>query len=321
MVKTVPATSKAFLLNLAADTFYTSWELIKITVPVVIITKILEELGLITVFSTLLAPVMELLGLPGELGLVWATSIITTLYGGMAVFATLAPGLDLTVAQVTILCSAMLLAHSLPIEMSVTKKAGGGLFAILFLRLGGALCYCFLLNLLCGYFGIWQQKATFYFTMVDEKASWLQWSYQQAINIGLIIVIIFCIILFMHILRRMGIISLLEKLLGPILPLFGMTNRSAPITVVGMIMGLGYGGALIIREVQKTKLDKRQVFHSLALMGLCHGLIEDTLLMVALGGRLGGIFWGRIAFSLIVIYIMVRCLDWFAAKKLKQPAE
>ena len=49
----------------------TSWELLKITIPVVIITKILEELGMITILSAVMEPVMGIIGLPGSLGLVW----------------------------------------------------------------------------------------------------------------------------------------------------------------------------------------------------------------------------------------------------------
>ncbi len=112
-----------FLRGLAVETWQVSRELIKITVPVVIITKILEELGLIDAISSLFAPLLSLMGLPGELGLVWATAIFTSIYGGLAVFASLAPDLHLTSAQLTVLCSAILYAHSLPVELTVSRKA------------------------------------------------------------------------------------------------------------------------------------------------------------------------------------------------------
>lgn len=305
---------KDSLQSLGKDTLLTSWELIRITVPVIIVTKILEEMGLITTLSMLLEPIMNLIGLPGELGIVWATSMLTTLYGGMAVFAALAPGLDLTVAQITVLCAAMLIAHSLPIELSISTKAGAPLMPIALLRLGGAIVYCYLLDYLLTSFNIWQQPATLLFEASQEHLSILQWSVQQCRNLGLIIAIIFCILLTMRILRSAGVLSLIERLLAPVLPHFGMGREAAPITVVGMIMGIGYGGALIIRETSTGKMAKKEIFNSLAMMGLCHGLVEDTLLMVALGGKLGGILWGRILFSLIVIFILVRLLSALPAK-------
>jgi hypothetical protein len=124
--------------ELCRDTWQTSWELIRLTVPVAIATKILEEMGLIPVFSMVLEPIMGLLGLPGELGLVWMTAMLTNLYGGIAVFAALLPGLTLTSAQVTVLCSVMLIAHALPIELSISKRAGAEVLPIAAIRLLGA---------------------------------------------------------------------------------------------------------------------------------------------------------------------------------------
>ncbi len=297
---------------LIKETFLTSWELIKITVPVIIITRILEEFGLISTLSTFLEPVMGLIGLPGEMGLVWATAMMTTLYGGLAVFAALVPTIDITVAQVTVLCSAMLIAHSLPIELTISKKAGAPLIPIFLLRFLGALVYCFMLERFCTMTGIWQQPATLLFSATAGPTSHLTWAIQQCRNIGLIIFIIFCILLIMQILRSAGVLKFLEKMLAPVLPWFGMTGEAAPVTVVGMIMGIGYGGALIIRETATGKMGKAEIFNSMVMMGLCHGLVEDTLIMMAMGGKLAGILWGRILFSLIVTFILVRMFRLFA---------
>jgi spore maturation protein SpmB len=121
----------------------------------------------------------------------------------------------------------------------------------------------------------------------------------------------------MRVLRAIGLLDLLERILSPVLPVFGMGNHAAPVTVVGMVMGLGYGGAMIIRETARGKMDREEVFHSMAMMGLCHGLVEDTLLMVAIGGRIAGIFWGRIFFSLLVVYGIVRCGRFLAGRRMK----
>jgi spore maturation protein SpmB len=303
--------------SLLRETWLTSWELIRITVPVAVITKILEEFGLIAYLSIVLEPVMSLIGLPGSLGLVWATAMLTNLYGGIAVFAALTPGLELTSAQITVLCSAMLIAHSLPVELSVSKRAGAALLPIGLLRLFGAVVYGFLLNRLCLAFDIWQEKAVLLFKSPDGSAGILQWGWTLLQNQGLIILIIFCIIVGMRIFKAIGLLTLLENILAPVLPFFGMGRQAAPITVVGMVMGIGYGGALIIRETSTGKMAKDEVFNSMALMGLCHGLVEDTLVMAAIGGKVAGIFWGRIVFSLIVTYLLVRLLHGLAVRRLR----
>lgn len=302
---------------LLVDTWQTSWELLKITLPVLIITRILEQFGLVSFFSIVLEPVMGIMGLPGSLGLVWATAMLTSLYGGIAVFAVLAPSLDLTVAQITILCSAMLIAHALPIELSVSKKAGASLIPIGLLRLLGAVTYGIILHHLSLFFGFWQEKATVYFKAADISQTSVEWALDQLQNIALIVLIIFCILIVMRILRVVGLLTLLEKILAPVLPVFGMGNNAAPVTVVGMVMGLGYGGAMIIRETAGGKMDRQEIFYSMAMMGLCHGLVEDTLLMVAIGGRIIGVFWGRILFSLLIVYCIVQCGRFLSGRRVR----
>ncbi len=288
------------------DTAVTSWELIKITIPVIIVTKILQELGVVMFFSKLLDPVMGLLGLPGAMGLVWATAMITNLYGAMAIFAALAPGLAITTAQATIICSAMLVAHSLPLEMTITKRSGAPLLPILVLRIAGGFLFAWLLDQLFTFFSLFQGSARIVFEPKATDLNLGQWALGQIENLMLIVVVIFCVIVVMRFLRTTGILDLFEKMLEPVLPFFGMSKRAAPITVVGMLMGISYGGALIIRESTSGRLKSREVFFSLALMALCHAIIEDTLLMMALGAHWTGVFLGRVLFSLIVIYILAQ---------------
>ncbi len=312
---------KESLLPLVIETWVTSWELMKIMIPVLIIAKILEGLGWISYLSTVLEPVMGFIGLPGSLGIVWATAIFTGPYGGVAVFAALASGFDLSIAQVTVLCSAMLIAHSLPVELVISKKAGANLIPIALLRLVGAIVYAFLLNKICSAFDFWQNPAAIFFKSTAGSQTIQQWSLEQFQNLGLIVLIIFCILVVMRFLKAVGFLRILEKLLALVLPFFGMSEHAAPVTVVGMIMGIGIGGALIIRETSTGKMSREEVFNSMALMGLCHGLVEDTLLMVAIGGKLGGILWGRILFSLVVVFLIVKLTRFMAGKRLQKQVE
>ncbi len=145
------------------DWMVTFWELIKISIPVIILVKIATECGLISVLSIVLDPIMGLVGLPGSLGIVWATGLLINLYGAMIVFASLASSLELTVAQVTILCSMMLIAHSMPLELAISRRAGAGLWTVAILRITGALFYGLFLNTFCGFLGLWQEQAVILF--------------------------------------------------------------------------------------------------------------------------------------------------------------
>ncbi|MGM0652619.1 MAG: nucleoside recognition domain-containing protein, partial [Bacillota bacterium] len=133
--------------KLFKDALQTSITLFKIIIPISILTRLLQQWGIIDYIGIALAPVMELVGLPGEMGLVWATSMVTNIYGGMVVFASLAPGLDLTVAQVSVLGTMILVAHSLPVEVMIARKTGTRLRIALTIRLAGALLLGWILHI------------------------------------------------------------------------------------------------------------------------------------------------------------------------------
>ena len=304
------------LVTLWKETLRTSNELFRVMIPAVIVTKILESIGIVTYLSEVLSPVMGVMGLPGSFGIVWATALLTTPYGAIAVFASMAPGMELTGGQVTVLCSIVLIAHSLPVELSITRKAGVGVLPMGVLRIFSALVYGILLHLLIRATGIWQEPVHMFFSGGSAESSIWQWMSSQIVNLGIIFFVIFCILSAMHLLRVVGFLNLLESLLKPVLPFFGMTPKAAPVTVIGMIMGLGFGGALIIRETTTGSLNKREIFNSLSLMGLSHGLLEDTLVMMAIGGKLGGILFGRLLFSLVVVYVLNKLMLSLEKQKL-----
>lgn len=141
-IESVKEQGKLLLL----ETWKTSLILIKIVIPISIVTKLMNDWGIITYIGLVLRPVMECVGLPGSMGLVWATAMITNLYAAIIVFSSLASVEHLTVAQVTIIATMMLVAHALPIELRIAQKAGPRLRFMLLLRIIGALFIGLLLN-------------------------------------------------------------------------------------------------------------------------------------------------------------------------------
>lgn len=88
----------------------------------------------------------------------------------------------------------------------------------------------------------------------------------------------------------------------------GIGDTAATITVIGMVMGLAYGGGLIIHEVSQGKISKSDVFAAVSLMSLSHAVIEDTLLMALIGASAWGTLGARLVFSLAAIALLSRVL-------------
>ena len=128
------------------ETLVISLPLYRIIIPMIILIKILKELGLVEILVHWLAPLMSIVGLPGSMGLVWAATILGGFFPCIVVFADLGSTEVLTVSQVTVLSSLMLIAHSLPIELQIADKAGARWLSMGIIRVLGALLYGMILN-------------------------------------------------------------------------------------------------------------------------------------------------------------------------------
>lgn len=285
-----------------------SFGLFKIMIPIVIAVKILQEMNLISYLATPLSPIMKLVGLPSEMGLVWATALINNIYSGLIVFLSLAKDSPLSAAQATILGTMVLVAHALPVELRVVQSSGPRLIFQAIIRFSGALMIGMILNFVYGHFGLLQGPAKILLTpessAVDKTL--LMWAFGEIKNLFSIFCIITALLTLMRVLAKLRILAAADFLLRPLLKLMGIGPKASALTVVGLTMGLSYGGGLIIHETKSGQIDKKDVFYSLTLMGLCHSLIEDTFLLLMIGGHVSGLFWGRLIFSIVIVALLVQ---------------
>ena len=302
-----------------------SLELYKIMVPIIIGVKILQELGLIAWLALPLKPVMHLVGLPPEMGLVWATAMINNIYSGMIVFVSLAGDHALSVAQVTVLCTMILVAHSLAVELQIVRKSGPRLGFQALLRIVGALALGWLLARLYAWGGWLQEPNVILWQPRPESANLFDWALGQVQNLAMIFVIIVALNAAMRVLTAIGLTGLCVRLLAPVLRLLGIGPEAGTLTIVGMVMGLSYGGGMIMHEAHSGKVPPKDIFSSLSLMGLSHSVFEDTLLMAVLGAHSSGLLWGRVLFTLVVVALLVRVVAWmgdeFFYRRLFKPVE
>jgi len=298
--------------ELVRDAVSASMELFKVMIPILIGVKILQELGLIKYLAWPLKPIMTLLGLPAEMGLVWATAMINSTYAGLIVFLSLIKDNPLTTAQATVLAALILVCHSLPMESSIARKSGARFFFQCFVRIVGALALGWLLNLLYTSTGALQEPATVLFQTASQGATdptLAIWALNQGKNLLSIFGVILGLLITMRILHAIKVIDLMNMILRPVLKIIGIGPKASAITVIGLTMGVSYGGGLIINEAKTGNVDKKDIFYSLTLMGLCHSLIEDTLLLLLIGSNFTGIFWGRLIFAIVAMAGIVQIVQ------------
>ncbi len=130
----------------------------------VVLVRILQVLGWIEPLAVPFKPLMGLVGLPAEMGIVWVTAMVNNLYGAIVVFVSLIREVPVTTAQATILATMMLIAHTLPVELRIAQKSGPRLLFQGLSRVGAALVLGGILHLIYTASGRLQGPATVIFT-------------------------------------------------------------------------------------------------------------------------------------------------------------
>jgi hypothetical protein len=233
---------------------------------------------------------------------------LNNIYGGIVVFLSLNEQAPVTAAQATVLATMLLVAHGLPVEVAIARKSGPRALFQVFSRVAGALALGWLLHAAYTATDALQDPALVLLEPDPQSASrgLAGWAWGQCLNLASIFGVILGLMAVMRVLDALGVLTLMNRILKPLLRLVGIGPEASAITVAGLTLGLSYGGGLIIREARSGTVDRKDVFFSITLMGLCHSLIEDTLLMVMMGGRLSGVLWGRLGFSIVVVALLVQ---------------
>uniref|UniRef100_UPI0033402A2F nucleoside recognition domain-containing protein n=1 Tax=Castellaniella defragrans TaxID=75697 RepID=UPI0033402A2F len=283
----------------------------RIMVPVMVLVYGAERLGLVAWVGNTIAPAMALLGLPPEAGIVWATTILTNIYGGMASLAALSDGMHMNVAQISALGAMMLFAHNIPTEQSVVRRAGASALFTGALRIMVGTLYGAGVTWACRAWDWLQAPVSLDWMRRDSGLAagtpdvW-HWLLSSIESLAMILVIIICLVCLLDLLERLGITRLVTRLLTPVLRLSGLEERAAPLTTVGVLLGLAYGGALIIEATEREDYSPRTRLLALSWLSLCHALIEDTLLILTLGADIRVILVIRAGITLAVLAGLAR---------------
>ena len=276
-----------------------------------LLVRVGEQFGLSDGLAALLAPLMQLVGLPAETGIVWALTLLTGIYGGAGVYLSMMPSLDITVAQHSILCSMMLFAHALPVEQVVVHRVGANGWVTGAFRVVAAVVYGVVANWFCVSTGFLSQKlespAAKLFT---SDPGWLDWLFDTALYVVLLSAVVAALLVLMDALKKIGLIDILNAMLRPLLGLVGIERQLAPVATTGVLLGVVYGGALMLDEVRSGEYTKRSIFSAMLLVCLVHALIEDTLVLLAIGANIWIILIGRVLFSIVLLFVVLRLSEW-----------
>ena len=279
---------------------HTAIWLLKIILPISLAVRLLDYFGALNFIAGFLDPVFGYLGLPGSTAIVFITSIFLPLYAPIAIITSM----EITLRELTILALMCQITHNLPVECAVQAKTGTSFWAVFVLRLSMSLLVGVVLNMILP-----QDMGTPIFTPTDAVAvtsiggvllAWLK----SSLNIALLIILIVASLnVLYNVLERYDLINKLSKWIEPLLKFFGLPTSTGFLWLIGYIVGLAYGGALMADQMQEGKVSKPEADLLNYHLAVSHSVIEDNLLFVALGVSIWWILGTRLVGSWLVVWL------------------
>lgn len=248
--------------------------------PVSLLMAILNYIGVIGKLSVFLQPAAGLLGLRGQGILVLLSGYLVNTYSAIALMLSL----ELSLKEMTILSSMILLSHTLPIELSIQKKAGGNIWLLLFIRVGASLLTGMLLNLILpseneGVFYAVQIISPGAASLPDVLRQWLldNVTVVKIFVINIVLNVVFKFLISFHVIDR------LCDWLKHFMFVFGLAKETALYWLVANVIGLIYGAGILITANESSALEEGEIRKLNLSICSMHSLIQETANFLPLG--------------------------------------
>lgn len=273
-----------------------SW-LLKLMIPISLAVTLLQHWGVLAWIAGYLNPLFSMLGLPGESAVLFISGAAAGTYAGVAAMMSV----HLTLRQATIVGIMILICHALPMECTVNHKTGSNFLRMGLIRIFMAFVAAMFLNL------VLPDMATPYLYMGAAADSSLMevlqtWALSQLKVAVLVFLIIYVLMVIQSLIQLYSLLDPLSRFLAPLMRFFGLPRKAAYMWLVGNVLGLSYGSAVMLdleERGQITREDANAVNYHLIMN---HSMLEDTIVMAVTGISVFWILATRILFALIVVW-------------------
>ena len=272
--------------------------IIKITVAVSFAMMLLKYFDILPWISDAVSPVFRIFGLPGAAALAYVSGYFVNVYSAIAVMSTL----EMDWRALTILCTMVMCSHSMVLETAVLRKTGANGVRMVIVRTLSACILGVLLNLvLPGASDLSVASAAAAEKLPFWTTLW-EWLLSALKLVVMMVCIIYALNIIQRLLREFGVMEVLAKVFRPLMFVFGLPAGTVFLWIVANIIGLGYGAAAMLDELDRGGVSHRDVLLLDTHICISHSNLEDLLLLTACGAVWWIMLLARWAMSIVLVW-------------------
>ena len=273
-----------------------SW-LLKLMIPISLTVALLQHWCVLAWIAGYLNPLFSMMGLPGESAVLFISGAAAGTYAGVAAMMSV----HLTLRQATIVGIMILICHALPMECTVNHKTGSNFWKMGLIRIFMAFVAAMCLNQVLP-----EMTVPYLYIGAAAESSLaevlLTWAVSQIKISVMVFLIIYSLMALQCLIEAYSLLEPLSRFLAPLMRLFGLPRNAAYMWLVGNVLGLSYGSAVMLDMEEKghiTRQDANDVNYHLIMN---HSMLEDTIVLAMTGVSVLWILGTRMFFALVVVW-------------------
>lgn len=287
---------ECFRLAMPASWKSTKW-LLKLMIPISLAVTLMQHFGILTWIATWINPLFVHFGLPGESAVAFISGATAGTYAGIAAMMSI----PLTMKQASILALMIALCHALPMECAVNKKTGSSFWKMGTIRIVMALICAFCLNIILPD----MQEKYIYLGAEADSSFWEVmkiWGVSQIKMSLMVVLIIYSLMVVQRMLEAYRLLDPLSRLLSPLMKLFGLPRHASYMWLVGNVLGISYGSAVMVELEEKGLVTREEANDVNYHLIMNHSMLEDTIVFAATGISALLLITTRLCFALLLVW-------------------
>ncbi len=253
--------------------------IMKILIPVSLTVALLDWTGWLYALDPVFRPVMAVINLPPQAALPILSALFSSFYAAVAMMMVI----PFTQAQFILMAIFISIAHMLIVEGLVQHKSGMNMAAITTMRLAAACLAVYIVSLFFAETAVPVVMPQNLEAQVPLSTALWEWTLETANLMLRILLIIVSVMIVLESLKQLGLTDRIAALFRPFMVLFGLSPRVATMWVTGVFFGILYGSAVIVEEAGSGRFTEDELKRLHISLGMCHSMVEDPALFLALG--------------------------------------